>query len=331
MATVDLRKSSLEQWLTQQWGGTTVDIHPASADASFRRYFRASHQGVSYILMDAPPEQEDCKPFVSISRLLETNGVHVPHIHAQDLTQGFLILDDFGTTDYLSTLNPHNAEMLYAEAQTALQKIQSTPADKLPHYNEALLRSEMQLFDTWFLQQHLGIQLTPLQQQQLEQSFQVLTQSALQQPRTFVHRDYHSRNLMLTPSRNPGIIDYQDAVLGPLTYDLVSLLRDCYIAWPMEQVEHWALAFHDQWIEGKGLNPVSDQQFLYWFDLMGLQRHLKVLGIFSRLNYRDGKPGYLADLPRTFSYVMDVSARHPETKALHSLLASLDIATRLAL
>ena len=321
----DLRLESLKQWIKHRPGLEKVDISPASADASFRRYFRVTHSDGSMVAMDAPPEQEDVSPFIDMTHRLEAAGLSVPHIHASDLEQGFLLLDDLGNQDFLRGLNNSSVDSLYGDALTALLKIQSANTRDLPFYDNKLLSSELGLFPDWYLSIHLGIELNHDQRELLARVFSVLIDNALEQPRVFVHRDYHSRNLMITAANNPGIIDYQDAVLGPITYDLVSLLRDCYISWPAERVKKWALHYRDQAV-ANGLMPATqDQQFLRWFDLMGLQRHLKAIGIFARLHHRDGKSGYLGDIPRTLNYVLEIASGYENTEALVGFLNELGI------
>jgi aminoglycoside/choline kinase family phosphotransferase len=235
----------------------------------------------------------------------------VPQILQQDLRQGFLLLSDLGSQPYLDALNAQSVERLYGDALGALAVMQAcVSADELPPYNETLLRREMALFPDWFLTTHLGLELSESEQQLLADAFGLLADNAQAQPQVFVHRDYHSRNLMVC-DHNPGILDFQDAVHGPVTYDLVSLLRDCYIAWPREQVEEWVQGYHDIALDHGIIRSPMSEQFLRWFDLMGVQRHLKAIGIFARLNHRDGKPGYLNDIPRTLGYVEEVSGRYP--------------------
>lgn len=307
------RKAQLISWLHQDCELPEFDFTPASGDASFRRYFRvALPDGQTLIAMDAPPDKEDCRPFIEMTDRLAATGVHVPKILQQDLDQGFLLLEDLGDQLYLPALNTDSVEQLYREAVDALLTFQQKGNTAgLPDYDEALLRREMQLFPDWLLQTHLQLDLAPAEQQQLDQSFAALVEAALAQPKVFVHRDYHSRNLMITGQGEPGIIDYQDAVFGPLTYDLVSLLRDCYISWPAAQVDAW-VEDYAQRAQLAGLLAANDaERLLEWFDLMGVQRHLKAAGIFARLNHRDGKPGYLADIPRTLGYIVEVGQRRP--------------------
>ena len=338
----DIRLQNLTHWINQDLPNAKIEV--ASADASFRRYFRVTHNGISTIAMDAPPEQEDCAPFIDITQRLRKAGIHAPEIIRQDLSQGFLLLEDFGDTPYLDKLdldklavdkrdktksNNRNADQLYGDALTALLKIQQADTQNLPEYDDKLLLSEMQLMPEWFLKTHLGITPTAEQQKIIDRTLTVISTLVLQQPQVFVHRDYHSRNLMVTAHDNPGIIDYQDAVLGPITYDLVSLLRDCYISWPNEKIAEWALNYKTQ-AEAAGLmDKVPDTTFIQWFDMMGLQRHIKVLGIFARLNHRDGKTNYLNDLPLTLHYVMQVGRKYSLVRPLIDLLNEWDVVEKI--
>jgi aminoglycoside/choline kinase family phosphotransferase len=304
------------------------EIRPASTDASFRRYFRVSANGVTHIVMDAPPGREDPRRFIEVARRLLDLGLNVPEVLEQDLDQGFLLLTDLGSQMYLPHLNDDTVERLYGDALGALVVLQAgifTDPTFLPEYDAALLGRELEIFREWYLGRHLAVTLNPDQQRALDDSYARLIAAALEQPRVWVHRDYHSRNLMITARNNPGILDFQDAVRGPVTYDLVSLLRDCYIRWPQERVAEWAMGYYDL-ARQSGL-PVGEDEdrFLRWFDLMGVQRHLKAAGIFARLNHRDGKPGFLADIPRTLGYVLDVSGRYPELAGLRHMLTELRI------
>ncbi|MEN8107283.1 MAG: phosphotransferase [Pseudomonadota bacterium] len=314
------RLEALKRWLEDELDFREYILNPASGDASFRRYFRVTHDDVSYIVMDAPPDREDTRPFVTVNKLLFDVGLNVPEIIDENPAQGYLLLGDLGTTLYLDVLNADTVEHLYGDALAALAAIQiCQPADGvLPDYDRELLLIEMLLFRDWLVGTHLGIELSAEDARMLAAVFDLLADNALSQPRVVVHRDYHSRNLMFTKQNNPGIIDFQDAVIGPVTYDLVSLLRDCYIHWPREQVEDWALGYQDLALQSGILREEHEdpQQFLRWFDLMGVQRHLKAAGIFARLNHRDGKPGYLGDIPRTLAYVVDVAGRHAELGSL---------------
>ena len=308
---MDYRLQQIMAWLPQVLECDEFEVTPASSDASFRRYFRVAYSDQTAIVMDAPPGKENPLPFIRIAHLLREAGVNAPRLLAENLSQGFLLLSDLGNTSYLQALTFANADELYGDALRALLKIQAIPVGDaaLPPYGSGLLWQEMMLYRDWFLGRHLGLELTAGQEHRLEAVFRLLLESALQQPKVVVHRDYHSRNLMVCDD-GPGVIDFQDAVIGPLSYDLVSLLRDCYIRWPSEQVERWALDYFGQWQRQTASRGISPQQFLLWFDLMGLQRHLKAIGIFSRLNYRDLKPAYLNDIPLTLSYVLEITQRH---------------------
>lgn len=319
------REQLLLEWLKKVLPTPPVKMAPASSDASFRRYFRVWYDRQTQVVMDAPPDKEDCQPFITIAQSLRQLGLNAPEVLAEDLAQGFLLLSDLGSRQYLSELNPRNAAVLYGDALEALAQLQTggDPGSALlPPYHSALLQTEMELFREWFLQKLLGLELRADEQQILDQTFALLEANALAQPQVWVHRDYHSRNLMVTDPDNPGVLDFQDAVVGAVTYDLVSLLRDCYIAWPRVQVERWALDYRAR-LRALGMAGLDDaEQFLRWFDLMGVQRHLKAAGIFARLNLRDGKAGYLQDIPRTLGYILEVATRYPELAGLQDLLQS---------
>ena len=320
----EVRLAALERWLAARLPGARFSLAPASEDASFRRYFRvALDDGRSYVAMDAPPDKEDCRPFVRVARLLREAGVHAPEVHAEDLSQGFLLLADLGTRTYLQELNAQNAARLFSDAADALVKWQlASRAGLLPDYDEALLRREMNLFPEWYVGRHLKKTLSARQQDVLESVFSLLVKSALAQPTVYVHRDYMPRNLMVCEP-NPGVLDFQDAVLGPISYDAVSLLRDAFISWEEEQVLDWTARY---WEKAKKAGLPVDADFgEFWraFEWMGLQRHLKVLGIFARINYRDGKPKYLADTPRFVDYALSVSRRYKELGPLARLLDEL--------
>lgn len=314
--STDIRLQALSRWVFEDLGFAGSELAPASADASFRRYFRLSTGDDTYIVMDAPPEKEDLRSFVQVAGSLADMGLNVPLLLARNLPQGLLLLSDLGSTSYLSVINASNADHLYADAFAALITLQTAGAgveNLLPSYDAALLGREMDLMPEWFLDKYLGLKLNAAERSLLKTLFEQLTQVALEQPRGFVHRDYHSRNLMVCAEQNPGILDFQDAVWGPITYDLVSLLKDCYIEWPAASVRNWTLKFR-QCLLAHGLAAgTSDAEFIRWFDLMGLQRHLKVLGIFARLFYRDGKSQYLKDLPLVFRYVKNVIIKYPQT------------------
>jgi len=308
----------LEDWLEQSCRIPQFEISPASADASFRRYFRvALPDGRTWVAMDAPPEKEDCRPFVEVAGRMRQTGLHVPQIIAQDLAQGFLLMEDLGSRDYLDVLTADTAESLYADAIAALLRLQSAaPVAGLPAYDHAMLLREMQLFRDWLLSEHLAVSLDPGEQGVLETAFDCLIENALAQPLVCVHRDFHSRNLMLVDVGNPGVIDFQDAVAGPISYDLVSLLRDCYVRWPTGRVDRWVADYYRAARSAALLEATDESTFREWFDLMGVQRHLKAAGIFARLNHRDGKSGYLADIPRTLGYIVEVGRRVPSMQDL---------------
>jgi aminoglycoside/choline kinase family phosphotransferase len=321
----DERRNRLEQWLATELRGERLSLTPASEDASFRRYFRATlGDGRSFIAMDAPPDKEDSKPFVRIARMLTEAGVHAPVVHAQDLAAGFLLLSDLGTRTYLAELTAATAGRLMSDATDALIRWQlaSRPGE-LPPYDEALLRREMNLFPEWYVARHRRKALTASQSQTLENIFALLVKSALAQPAVYVHRDYMPRNLMVSEP-NPGVLDFQDAVIGPITYDVVSLMRDAFISWEEEQVLDWTVRY---WEKAKRAKLPVDSDFgEFWraFEWMGLQRHLKVLGIFARINYRDGKPKYLADTPRFLAYARPVASRYRELAPLNQLLDEVE-------
>jgi aminoglycoside/choline kinase family phosphotransferase len=321
----DSRLELLSRWVFEDLGFAGSLIAPASADASFRRYFRLTRAADTYIIMDAPPDKEDSGPFVKIAQLLAALDLNVPLVLARDLDRGFLLLSDLGSRQYLDELPaPGAADRLYADALDALARMQTAPAHPwrdIPLYTQALLQREMQLMPEWFLQRHLGLRIDDTARALLDDLFASLSQAALEQPVSFVHRDYHSRNLLLTEEENPGILDFQDAVRGPVTYDLASLLKDCYIAWPPARVRAWALEYRDSLLRGGFSMQADDNTFMRWFDLMGLQRHLKVLGIFARLFYRDGKSQYLKDLPRVLDYVKETAALYGETAAFAGYIA----------
>lgn len=317
--TNDPRLSEARRWLAEDLKLPVNSLARASEDASFRRYFRAAlPDGATRILMDAPPGLEDVEEFLRVTALLESCGVHVPHVHATDTGRGFVLLEDFGGTHMLTGLNAGlDPARLYSEALATLARLQlqgAAASQQLPAYDQAVLQREMQLMPEWFCARHLEMSLTARQRQVLEEAFGFLEREALSQPLVFVHRDYHSRNLMLLPERSPGVIDYQDALRGPVGYDLASILKDCYVAWPRARVEEWVDEFRALLVaggeQGRHLAGSSRGEFLRWFDLIGLQRHIKVLGIFARLYWRDGKPGYLADLPRTLAYVQEAAGRY---------------------
>lgn len=314
----DIRFQQLQQWLQGFITDKNYSLAPASSDASFRRYFRLQQMDSSFIVMDSPPEHEDNQSFIKVATVLEQFGLNVPHIYQQDLQQGFLILSDLGNTPYLSQLSVETADELYKKAIDSLISLQQIPCENqsLPQYEAALLQREMQLFDDWFLQRHLGLHPP----EWLNASFDFLTRNALEQPQVIVHRDFHSRNLMYLQGQKPGIIDFQDAVVGAISYDLVSLLRDVYIQWSPAEQQQWVGYYIEQAQQHGLLTFEQAQNFPRWFDLMGLQRHLKILGIFCRLNYRDNKPNYMNDLALTLNYVYQVCERYPELQNLYQYL-----------
>jgi aminoglycoside/choline kinase family phosphotransferase len=341
----DARLSLIGSWLTRDLGWRIGRISVASADASFRRYFRVSRGDVdpsawapkadTLIVMDAPPGKEDIAPYLKVSALLEQAGAHVPHVYAADVQRGLIVMEDLGSTQYLSLLKTgRGVDKLYGDALTTLANIQvrgAGAARMLDPYDRAPLERELNLFPEWFLGKHLGLELTPEERALVTVTNEILINEALLQPQVFVHRDFHSRNLMVLPPsadgpsierrHGPGVIDFQDALRGPIGYDLVSLLKDCYISWSRERVERWVRGYR-RVLGTLGANVGdSEYQFMRWFDLIGVQRHIKVLGIFCRLWHRDGKIGYLADLPLTFEYVRDACRRYPELVEFERWLA----------
>jgi aminoglycoside/choline kinase family phosphotransferase len=321
----DARRDALQRWLQTELRGARFTLAPASEDASFRRYFRASlEDGRTFVAMDAPPQHEDCRPFVRIAAMLREAGVHAPAVEAQDLAQGFLLLTDLGTRTYLQALDAASAAALFADATDALLRWQlASRPGALPPYDEALLRREMALFPEWYVARHKAVVLDAAQQAALEGIAATLARSALAQPSVFVHRDYMPRNLMVCEP-NPGVLDFQDAVYGPITYDMVSLVRDAFISWDEERVIDWTARY---WEKAKraGL-PVEADFGEFWraFEWMGLQRHLKVLGIFARIHYRDGKPKYLQDTPRFVDYARKVAQRYVPLAPLAKLLDEIE-------
>ena len=325
MPRTNLLRDWLDRHFSSQQPGAEYSLEPASADASFRRYFRVSlADGSTRIVMDAPPEHEDCRPFLKVAALFHNAGVHVPEIHAEDLKLGFLLLSDLGNTTYLNVLDANTAPALYRNANAALIDIQrASRPGVLPEYDHALLARELDLFADWYVTRHLGLTLDATQQATLRSVFDKILANNLAQPQVFVHRDYHSRNLMISGDdypANPGIIDFQDAVFGPITYDLASLYRDAYIQWEEEQeldfvIRYWEMA------RKAGLPVRADfHDFYRDYEWMGAQRQIKVLGIFARLCHRDGKDGYLKDMPRVMSYLRQTCERYLELRPLARLL-----------
>ena len=320
----DPRLAGLQRWAEGIDAISGADLTPASGDASFRRYFRLRKGAESFIVMDAPPGKEDCLPFIRVAGYLEAMQLNAPRIMEADLDTGFLLLTDLGSTQYLDRLNEDrsSAGELYDDALAALAVMQSRGGafqSHLPPYDDALLRIELSLFHDWLCGTHLQIEFNDDDETEWQSLCDLLVSNALDQPQVFVHRDYHSRNLMVTSDNNPGILDFQDAVEGPLTYDLVSLLKDCYIQWPPEQVRQRVSDYHSQ-LDASLLGSIDQAGFLRYFELMGVQRHLKAAGIFARLNHRDGKPGYMRDVPRTLSYIVELLPRYDELGFLVELV-----------
>lgn len=331
---MDHRLQLLTRWARQFPGFADTAVTPVAGDASFRRYFRVWHNAgqqkareeqteTAFIIMDAPPEHEDCRPFVTLARYWRSQGVKVPTIVQQDLARGLLLMEDFGDRLLLAELNPANADGLYQRTLAELLRIQQLPENSdhpLAEYSDDLLDREMHLFREWLLERKLGLKLSGRELAMLNATFALLRDSANAQPKVPVHRDYHSRNLLLqNGDSRPGVIDFQDAVSGPVTYDAVSLLKDCYVQWPQKRVESW-LENYRQLSLNAGLHQADADTFRQWFELMGMQRHLKAAGIFARLALRDGKPDYLTDIPRTLGYLCRASGRQPAMHHFHQWL-----------
>jgi len=309
-------------WARQTLGDATLTLESASADASFRSYWRTRHAGQNWIVMDSPPDREDPRPWLAIGERLAAAGLHVPKVHAQDLDQGFLLIEDLGSRLYLDALDDTSADRLYGDAMDALLAMQTHVAsDDLPPFDHTVLVKGLEVMPEWFLKRHLGHAPSCAEWDVLEAAFGVIVRNALAQPRRFVHRDFHSRNLLVTEANNPGIVDFQGALHGPVTYDLASLLRDAYIAWPRERIEGWVESYRLRLRQAGVIGAAIDApRFLRWFDLTGLHRHVRVLGQFYRLWYRDGKPGYLKDVPQVYRYVIEVARRYPELAEFAELL-----------
>lgn len=324
---MDTRLDELKAWITTQTQGAAFTIAPLAADASFRRYFRLQFADHTLVAMDAPPELEESYPFLTIAKAFHHLGLQVPKIHKENLSLGFLLIGDLGDKLYLRELKPHNAEILYGNALQDLLLIQTCreiPGWSLPHFDHHMIGKELDNFSEWFLDRYLHLHLTQHESLMLRDAFQILIDNASAQPQVCVHRDYHSRNLLVLNDNKVGIIDFQDAVWGPVTYDVVSLLRDCYIDWPQTEVEQWALTYLHNAKDANILpQSITPEQFLHWFDLMGIQRHLKASFIFVRKLLRDDHPGYLDDIPRTLHYVKTVAAKYPELAKFNKLLNQL--------
>ncbi|HKV97180.1 MAG TPA: phosphotransferase [Gammaproteobacteria bacterium] len=317
------RFQELQAWTAQALQRAAVDLQALPADASFRRYFRVQDGARSFVVMDAPPAREDCRPYVKVAGLLKAAGLHAPEVLAQDVARGYLLLSDLGRQCYLEALQRGDADTLFADAIGALVRWQSfSRPDVLPEYQRALLRRELNLFPEWYLARHLGVTLDGAGQAQMDSVFGLLEDSALAQPRVFVHRDYMPRNLMVS-TPNPGVLDFQDALYGPITYDVATLFKDAFISWSAEQIERWRRQYWQQ-ARGAGLPLPEFGEFERACDWMGMQRHFKVLGIFARLNYRDGKPDYLKDTKRFLNYVHDTAARYREFTPLLKLLDAVE-------
>lgn len=318
------RYNSLQNWLTEILGTSAFNLKPASEDASFRTYHRLFLKNKTFIVMDAPPEQENCKAFIKITKKLRACDVNVPIIHNVNIEQGFLLLSDLGNDLYLNKLNKSSIYELYSDALSTLVAIQVlVNVGGVDEYDKSLLISEMNLFREWLIEKHLNIKLSDSQVKILTTLFDLLVNNALQQPKVFVHRDFHSRNLMVTKENNPGVIDYQDAVYGPISYDLVSILKDCYIKWPKEEIDKWVDFYLNKLYEEKAQYRINRDEFVRWFDLMGVQRHLKASGIFARLSHRDGKHNFLEDIPRTLSYILDLKETYEELQPICIILEEL--------
>lgn len=324
MSLLLARELALQAWCEAQTGYRQERLEPVSGDASFRRYFRASNGQQSLIAVDAPPPQEALQPFIAIAERYAGAGLNVPQVIAADERQGFMLLSDLGSTLLLGELHEHSMAHWYQCALTdlpAVMSVTNTRLGTLPAYDQALLLRELSLFPEWLLQRHLGLELSSDEQQLWQRFVELMVDNALQQPQVGVHRDYHARNMMVVGPQQLAYIDFQDAVVGPITYDAVSLLRDCYVRWPQVQVQQLAEFLRQQLQQQNLLSAtVSSEQWRRWFDLMGLQRHSKAAGIFARLYHRDGKSGYLADIPRTVQYLVDVSADYPELQGFNQWL-----------
>ena len=323
------RSASLKRWLAAHAASPEFALSPASADASFRRYFRVRYEdGSTHIVMDAPPQFEDCAAFVKVAQMMADCGLNVPQVIASDIDQGFLLLSDLGSKMYLSALDDKTADNLFDDATTALVRWQlASRDDMLPRYDDELLRRELNLFPEWYVVKHLGVSLDQEQRAAIQSVFDLIIRDNLSQPSTYVHRDFMPRNLMVCEP-NPGILDFQDAVYGPISYDVVSLFRDAFVSWEEERVLDWVARY---WEKARAADlPVRSDfgEFYREFEWMGLQRHLKVLGIFARIRYRDGKPAYLEDAPRFVKYIRAVGERYSALAPLMRLFDKLDMQTR---
>lgn len=305
------RHAALTRFVAAALRERAFTLEPASADASFRSYWRARDGGASWVVMDAPPQQEDVETWLDVDARLRIAGLHAPQVHAVDVDQGFVLMEDLGTRTYLPELNEASVEPLYGTALDALLRMQrEVPAHGLPVFDATRTIPEMELLGPWFLERHLGFGPSCGDWEVIEHAFRLIASAADEQPRRFMHRDFHSRNLLVAQANSPAIIDFQGAMYGPVTYDLASLLRDCYISWPIERIDGWVEGYRLR-LAAEGIVEVDGAQFRRWFDSIGMQRHIKVLGLFCRLWYRDGKAGYLSDLPRVLDYVLGVARLYP--------------------
>jgi aminoglycoside/choline kinase family phosphotransferase len=315
------RHDALAQFVKATLKARAFKLTPASADASFRSYWRVTEGAASWIVMDAPPQQEDVETWLDVDARLRIASVHAPEVHAVDVDQGFVLMEDLGTRTYLPELNEASADALYGAAFDALLRMQrEVPVHGLPVFDATRTIPEMELLGPWFLERHLGFTPNLGDWEIIDNAFRLIAADADEQPRRFMHRDYHSRNLLVAEVNSPAIIDFQGAMFGPITYDLASLLRDCYIAWPAERIDAWVDAYRRR-LEAEEITRLDSEQFRRWFDSIGLQRHVKVLGLFCRLWYRDGKAGYLADLPRVLDYVLGVARLYPALLDFADLIA----------
>lgn len=322
MTASDPRSAARLAWARQATGQSDLALEPASADASFRSYWRGYVDGQPVIVMDSPPEKENPAPWVEIGTRLADAGIHVPTVMVADLARGFLLIEDLGTRTYLPELDDGTVDALYGDALDALLRMQlHVDTNGLPAFDHAWQTMELEIMPTWLLERHLGQTLDCGEWDIVENAFTAILRTIAEQPRAFMHRDYHSRNLLVTNDRSPGVIDFQGAMSGPITYDLASLLRDAYVVWDNERVEGWVEAYRLRLLDARLLDDTVDtDRFRRWFDLAGLQRHIKILGLFCRLCYRDGKPGYLNDLPRVLAYVLATARRHADTAPLADLI-----------
>ncbi len=327
-AQEDRRILQLAEWVTTVLGNDLEFIEFASEDASFRRYFRVGYKNNSFIVMDSPVNSAEFEAFIRISIKFKEIGLNVPEVFAADYQSGFALITDFGKTTYLAKLSSSTANSLYEDAIDSivrLQKSSFSDVEFLPPFSKELIHSEMELFRQWYLKKHLKMKIPAEANEVLDHAFGILCAKAQSQPKVWVHLDYHSRNLMVVENGNPGILDFQNAVYGPISYDLVSLLRDCYIVWDQDDIDQWIRLYLIKARQGDVKIELDEPQFKEWFDWMGVQRHIKVAGIFSRLYYRDQKPNYLSDIPRVMTYIKNVSKRYPHLRPLHDLVVQLPI------